>query len=58
MNTKDYEPNDYVHNLDLLIISHLMRVSYLARSGCIGKGVQVTHVYLMMKEFPNALGHV
>jgi hypothetical protein len=34
MNSKCHEGNGYKHNVDLLILSHLLGVSFPMRSGC------------------------
>ena len=41
------DTNGYEHNLDLLCILQWLSVSYSARSGCIEKSIQITHVYLI-----------
>ena len=47
MSSKNYETNGYRHDMDLLVISHLMHVSYSMRSGCREKSIWITHdVYL------------
>ena len=37
-----------MHHLDLLNISHWLRVSYPTRSGCNEKSDRITHAYLIM----------
>ena len=44
MRSKHFEENGYGHNLDLLIISHQLRVSGSTRSGCRGKYMFKTHL--------------
>ena len=46
MNSKNYKENGYGHNLDLLIISHSLHVSYPIRSGCLGISVRLRPAYL------------
>ena len=45
MSSKSYEAIVYGKNLDLLIISHYLRVSRLTRSGCREKSIWIRHVY-------------
>jgi hypothetical protein len=47
LNSNYGDTNGYVHNLDLLSISHRLSVSYHARSRCKEKNIQITHVYLI-----------
>ena len=49
MSSKNYEANDYIHNLDVLVISYYLHVSYPARSGCRGKSMWRIHIYRIPK---------
>lgn len=50
MNSENHQANGCMHDLDLLIISHWLFVSYAMRSGCKGKSTQVTYVYVGHKN--------
>ena len=47
MSSENYEANGFGHNLDLLIISHWLHVSYPMRNGCREKSIWITHIYLI-----------
>ena len=49
MSSENDEANDYGHDVDLLIISHSMCVSYSMGSGCREKSIRITHVYVASK---------
>ena len=46
MNSKNYEESGYMHDLNLLIISHRLRASYPTRSECRAKSVRLRPAYL------------
>ena len=50
MSFDSYEANGYMHDFDLLIISHKLRVSNPTRSGCKEESIQIAHVYLKALE--------
>jgi hypothetical protein len=47
MSSENYEANGYGHDVDLLIISHSLHVSYTTRVGRTEKNIQITHIYLI-----------
>lgn len=46
--SKDYEEISHKHNMDLLIILHILRVSYPVRSGCKENGVHLRPTCLVL----------
>ena len=46
MRSKNYKANGHRHNLNLLINSHRLCVSYPVRSACEEKSIHLRHVYL------------
>ena len=58
LSSEHYGANGYKYNLDLLIISHQLRVLYHACSECREKNIQTTSTYLTTLVFSIGLGMV
>ena len=57
MRSTKYEAIDYGHDLDMLIMSRKLGVSYHTRSGCKWKNNEITHIYLQKcNHFGTILG--